>query len=227
MRPLESLQFGAVLLVHVRFGLWPAKFQYHTVTFFMRAKTARAPYGCPYHMAAWLPSRCWWPRLLPRPAAEAATPRRPTAATDPSETAGDTGGSEDRAAPAGAAGEFVNVDEMKAARQLHSAVHLPDGRVIVIGGRGPGANLNNTVYESAEIYDPTADEWILTGQMQDQRHDLCGTLLSDGRVLAAGGRGKLNFAMGTAEVWDPATGEWSLTANLLTERDHMPCITLE
>ncbi|MDD9996034.1 MAG: hypothetical protein OXS35_09895, partial [Dehalococcoidia bacterium] len=136
----------------------------------------------------------------------------------------DGGGS---SASSGSSGEFVNVDEMKAARQLHAAVKLPDGRVFVIGGRGPGANLNNTVYESAEIYDPAADEWTLTGEMQDQRHDLCGALLSDGRVLAAGGRGKLNFALATAEVWDPDTGSWSQTASLNTERDYMPCVTLD
>ena len=127
----------------------------------------------------------------------------------------------------GSSGEFVNVDEMKAARQLHAAVKLPDGRVFVVGGRGPGANLNNTVYESAEIYDPAADEWTLTGMMQDQRHDLCGALLADGRVLAAGGRGKLNFALGTAEVWNPESSTWSQTANMAMERDYMPCVTLD
>jgi len=54
-------------------------------------------------------------------------------------------------APEGSQGEFVLVDEMKAARQLHSAIKLSDGRVFVVGGRGPGANLNNTTYESAEL----------------------------------------------------------------------------
>ena len=52
----------------------------------------------------------------------------------------------EKPAPKGSEGEFTLVDEMKAARQLHSAIKLPDGRVFVVGGRGPGANLNNTVY---------------------------------------------------------------------------------
>ena len=129
-------------------------------------------------------------------------------------------------APEGSQGEFVLVDEMKAARQLHSAIKLPDGRIFVVGGRGPGANLNNTVYETAELYNPDSDEWTLTGSMVDQRHDLCASLLQDGKVLAAGGRGKLNMAMPTAEVWDPETGEWSQTENLNTGRDYMPCLTL-
>ena len=64
-------------------------------------------------------------------------------------------------APEGSQGEFVLVDEMKAARQLHSAIKLPDGRIFVVGGRGPGANLNNTVYETAELYNPDSDEGIV------------------------------------------------------------------
>ena len=132
----------------------------------------------------------------------------------------------EKPAPDGSQGEFILVDEMKAARQLHSAIKLPDGRIFVVGGRGPGANLNNTVYESAEIYTPDNDEWVLTGSMVDQRHDLCAALLNDGKVLAAGGRGKLNMAMPTAEVWDPATGEWSQTDDLNIGRDYMPCLTL-
>ena len=112
----------------------------------------------------------------------------------------------EKPAPDDSQGEFILVDEMKAARQLHSAIKLPDGRIFVVGGRGPGANLNNTVYESAELYDSELDEWTLTGSMVDQRHDLCASLLQDGKVLAAGGRGKLNMAIPTAEVWDPRLG---------------------
>jgi N-acetylneuraminic acid mutarotase len=41
-------------------------------------------------------------------------------------------------------------------------------------------------------------------------------LLTDGRVLVAGGQGRSLIVLGTAELYDPATGTWSATRNLVS-----------
>jgi hypothetical protein len=92
---------------------------------------------------------------------------------------------------------------------LHFAVLLRNGRVLVTGGDAPSAPERRRT----EIYDPGAGTWSLAGDMAVDRGIASGTLLPDGRVLAAGGN-----AVSTAEVFDPATSLWSPTGPLAGPR---------
>jgi hypothetical protein len=58
---------------------------------------------------------------------------------------------------------------------------LHDGRVLVTGGQGG-------VFGSAELFDPATGTFTATGSMATARDNNTVTLLSDGRVLIAGGR---------------------------------------
>jgi hypothetical protein len=72
------------------------------------------------------------------------------------------------------------------ARSFNGATLLPDGKVLVTGGLTPP----RYPISSAELYDPTANTWTLTGNMTTGRYAHTATLLTDGGVLVAGGVGQ-------------------------------------
>ena len=72
---------------------------------------------------------------------------------------------------------------MKTGRWLHTATLLQDGRVLVTGGRSP----QDSVYKSAETYDPATGKFSSAGSMGDGPQQQTATLLPDGRVFIAGG----------------------------------------
>ena len=100
-------------------------------------------------------------------------------------------------------GEFVRVADMKNFRIQHSAILLDDGKVLVMGGKGLGEKTshNTYIFDTAEIYDPSADTWTFTGVMAINRYAFASGLLPDGRVIVAGGRGILTHAYPDAEIW--------------------------
>ena len=65
----------------------------------------------------------------------------------------------------------------------------------------------------------TPGEWNYTGSLETARFRHTATLLSDGRVLVAGGGAGQNGPLASAELYDPATGIFSDTASLNSARD--------
>ena len=59
---------------------------------------------------------------------------------------------------------------------------LTNGKVLVVGGFGPGTRL-----ATAELYDPHTGTFVLAADMVDPRVLHTATLLKDGRVLITGG----------------------------------------
>ena len=74
---------------------------------------------------------------------------------------------------------------MTTARSSHTATLLLKGRVLITGGfdnQHP-----ELMYDSAELYDPANGTFSSAGSMTHGRGGHTATLLSDGRVLIAGG----------------------------------------
>ncbi|MGH8092113.1 MAG: post-COAP-1 domain-containing protein, partial [Chthoniobacterales bacterium] len=61
--------------------------------------------------------------------------------------------------------------------------------------------------------------WTVTGSLHTGREAHTATLLSDGRVLVAGGFGTSYNTLASAELYDPATGNWTYTGTLNTGRE--------
>ena len=62
--------------------------------------------------------------------------------------------------------------------------------------------------------------WSATGSLATGRHFHTAVLLSNGKVLVAGGIGpNAYFSTATAELYDPATGQWSATGSMSRPRE--------
>jgi hypothetical protein len=99
----------------------------------------------------------------------------------------------------------------------HTTTRLSDGRVLIAGGNAPG-NDGYTAQTSAELYDPKTGTFSPTGSMATARSHQTATLLSDGRVLIAGGWNG-STSQSSAELYDPKTGTFSPTGSMATARD--------
>lgn len=65
----------------------------------------------------------------------------------------------------------------------------------------------------------TPFQWDYTGNLNVDRFGHRATLLTDGRVLVAGGAGAVGGdQLASSELYDPATGTWSFTGSLNTAR---------
>jgi len=93
------------------------------------------------------------------------------------------------------------------------ATLLPDGDVLITGGAdhdSPGG------VASAEIFHVSTMTFQAVAPMHSARVSHTATLLQDGRVLVAGGRGdKVNAS---AEIYDPKTARFTETGTMITAR---------
>jgi hypothetical protein len=109
---------------------------------------------------------------------------------------------------------------MVAARHGHTASLLPDGRVLIGGGRNSSGPL-----ASAELFDPKTGTFRATGSMATPRTGHTASLLPDGRVLIAGGQDN-SGPLGSAELYDPKAGTFSTTGAMATPRTGHTAIPL-
>jgi hypothetical protein len=116
-------------------------------------------------------------------------------------------------------GERVEELTMTTPRADQSAAALQDGRVLIAGGT-TNANVGG-VTSSAEIYDPNANSFTVTGSMTVARQGATATVLNDGRVLLAGGVQNIGFRaqLSSAELYDPVAGTFAATGSMQTPRE--------
>ncbi|MDC0711773.1 kelch repeat-containing protein [Stigmatella sp. ncwal1] len=108
-------------------------------------------------------------------------------------------------------GTWSETAPMAAPRIQHTSTLLPNGKILVTGGRG--ANY----LETAEVYDPTVGTWSAASPMLSSRLLHTATLLPNGKVLIAAGAS--STASGpAAEVYDPNTNTWSATSPMVSRR---------
>jgi WD40 repeat protein len=108
-----------------------------------------------------------------------------------------------------ATGTFTATGSMAQARAFLQATLLPNGKVLVTGG-GYGTPMRPAPGPT-EVYDAGTAAFAATGTMLTKRFEHTASLLSDGKVLVAGGYGV------SAELYDPATGNFTATGSMITD----------
>lgn len=96
-------------------------------------------------------------------------------------------------------GACVDAGILAAWRYSPSATLLPDGRVMVAGGRQHDGEQGTT---SVEMWEPATQTFKPSSPMAEARTMHGAVVLKDGRVLIAGGRAKL------IEIYNPTTDKW-------------------
>jgi hypothetical protein len=112
-----------------------------------------------------------------------------------------------------ATGLWTTVQTMDTERAWHTATLLPDGRVLVAGGR----DTLGRALAGAELFDPASGKWEQLRTMDEARWNHTAVLLPNGKVLVSGGTQALildEHLLGSSELFDPATGRWSTTGRM-------------
>jgi hypothetical protein len=109
--------------------------------------------------------------------------------------------------------------------EQHTATLLNNGKVLIAGGTNDGAGAAGRL-DAAETYDPATSRFTAARVMTAPRDVHAAVLLSDGRVLIAGGdtgviEGRMTYyggSLATAELYDPATGKFAATGSMSAGR---------
>jgi hypothetical protein len=131
-----------------------------------------------------------------------------------------------------AAGTWKTAGAMHEPRYGHSAVLLPNKKVLVAGGTGTRSGDSLKSLRTAEIYDPNADTWTVAAAMTDARSGHTATVLKGGKVLVCGGiapiSGTGETALAFCELYNPDTGAgaWTPTGSLTKPRSRHQVVPL-
>ncbi len=110
---------------------------------------------------------------------------------------------------------------LPSAREDHTAVTLPDGKLLIAGGTGSSGGALSSIL----LLDPAAGTWTVPiySKLNLGRSSHCSVALADGRVLFAGGYdGKVFLA--SLEVLQPKSGAVTTLPSTLSEgRSKLTC----
>ena len=114
---------------------------------------------------------------------------------------------------------FRLTEDMSSARVYHTATLLEDGRVIVTGGHS-GRVPDIEVFNTTEIFNPTAGTFSSADTMSVARHRHEALRLPDGRVLVLGGSDQRDRAgrYRSAEIYDPEQRTFVAVADMSARR---------
>lgn len=111
--------------------------------------------------------------------------------------------------------QFTRVADMPEVRFGALAAVLPNGNVMVFGG-----SINGTATESTLLYDVTNNSWSYFAAHVPTpfKYGADIAMLSDGRILIAGGAYQDNTCSSAIQIFDPATGTFGTSYSMSVRR---------
>lgn len=109
-------------------------------------------------------------------------------------------------------GLFAQVGSMNGEHSQHTAILMPEGKVLVTGGRN-----NNGLFPTAELFDPVSETWMVTDSPATPRFDHTATLLSN-KVLLVGGTSPAGNTLASTEYFDLTVSAWTAGGDLIQSR---------
>jgi MYXO-CTERM domain-containing protein len=100
---------------------------------------------------------------------------------------------------------------------------------VVVGGQQTTfLSSTSPALKSTQYYEPVGDNWFSTGNMSTGRDKHRAAVLTDGRILVAGGETYTTFTQSTntSEVFNPATKSWSNAGTMTTARTQPELVAL-
>ena len=101
---------------------------------------------------------------------------------------------------------------------------------IFVAGGMQLASVKNKPLKTSEYYDPATDSWYTSASMASDRSHFGYAVLSDGRLMAAGGHGLdssgIAAQLSSVEIFSPSTKSWSAAGALIEERSDGSLIPL-
>jgi hypothetical protein len=116
-------------------------------------------------------------------------------------------------------GSWSSAGTMAASRYNHTATLLTNGQVLVAGG-WTGSVSSPTALNTAELYNPANNSWSPAGSLASARAYHTATLLTNGKVLVAGGfpLPPAVIPNASAELYDPNNNTWAAAGSLANGR---------
>jgi hypothetical protein len=117
---------------------------------------------------------------------------------------------------------YTATGAMTSGRTGHTSTLLQNGKVLVTGGGYISGLPGQTTFvylATAELFDPATGSYTaVPGSMISARSSHTATLLSNGKVLLAGGQNAGSTALNSAELFDPLTNSFTATGALSSAR---------
>ncbi|RKH41037.1 Kelch repeat-containing protein [Corallococcus llansteffanensis] len=112
-------------------------------------------------------------------------------------------------------GQWEGTGNLVTPRYGASALTLPSGKVLLVGG-----STGSTGFTSAELYSSDTASWTSAGNMSVARVQPGMTVLPSGKVLVTGGWTASNSTVPqkTVELHDPTTNTWTATPSMAFAR---------
>ncbi len=108
-------------------------------------------------------------------------------------------------------GKWVYTGDMISPRAAHTATLLPNGNVLMTGGT---TGASTASINTAEIYYPDTQRFVLTSPMSEARMNHTATLLPDGDVLLVAGSSGTAYS-NTSEIYITTAAKWQTVTDLM------------